>query len=107
MGEKYYFPPFVVPALTAAAAECLLCIIRSDSTVISKDGSSHSGPTKKNQFKWENGSRVGCEYEKFENIGLFKPFYKIFFLRDLPLYAVFIIIVVFLPSSGPSYPSSF
>jgi hypothetical protein len=34
-------------------------------------------------------------------------FFLIFFWCDLHLFAVFGIIIVFLPSSGPSYPSSF
>ncbi len=38
---------------------------------------------------------------------LYETFLNIFFWCDLPHLAVFIIFVLFLPSSGPSYPSSF
>jgi hypothetical protein len=36
-----------------------------------------------------------------------RTFFKYFFWCDLPLLAVFIIFILFLPSSDPSYPSSF
>ncbi len=46
---------------------------------------------------------IGCVPESnLQNI-----FLIIFFWCDLPRLAVFIIFVLFLPSSGPSYPSSF